>query len=238
VSSGEGLAPAAVPIEGWINPLIFTGAFERNIESLGYRSLDDDKLLRPYEMVQHADSLLQSGCSEAQRADAVAALRRAVGHRVKMFSEVYELDTMPLENKPKKVMEILERVGIIRPVMLRTLIDIRNAYEHEDISPPDLLRCQEMSELVWYFLRSTETPIRVNVLPFDLGDDEIPIPCALMSVSPVEGWYPIILERIDEPISVSSLQHELRFIQGVADVPMAVRHRFVEAYFRDIASVA
>src|SRR5438128_6969353 len=124
-------------------------------------------------MVDHADSLLRPGCSEAARGDAIAALRRAVGQRVRVFSDVHRLEHLPLERKPKNTMELLEVLGVIRPIMLRTLVDIRNAYEHEDIPPPSEDRCRELADLAWYFLRSTEWPVKVIPTSFIIWwDDE------------------------------------------------------------------
>jgi hypothetical protein len=53
-------------------------------------------------------------------------------------------------------LELLEYFGIIRPFMLKQLIDIRNLVEHEDSSPPPIGECLTFADLIWYFLRSTD----------------------------------------------------------------------------------
>jgi hypothetical protein len=47
--------------------------------------------------------------------------------------------------------------------MLKRLIDIRNIVEHQDSSPPDIDECLMFADMVWYFLRSTDPIVRIQV---------------------------------------------------------------------------
>ena len=42
-------------------------------------------------------------------------------------------------------------------MMLRRLMDIRNAVEHKDSKAPSINRCLELLEFTWYFLKSTDS---------------------------------------------------------------------------------
>ena len=39
-------------------------------------------------------------------------------------------------------------------------MDIRNEIEHEDAPPPPYVRARELLDMTWYFLRSTEVPLK------------------------------------------------------------------------------
>lgn len=50
---------------------------------------------------------------------------------------------------------MLEAFGIVRPLLLKKLLKIRNDIEHEDSDPPSHNQCKEYVDVVWYFLKST-----------------------------------------------------------------------------------
>jgi hypothetical protein len=76
---------------------------------------------------------------------------------------MYEFGSIPLGKKPRHLLELLNHLGLVRPVMLRRLLDLRNALEHEDVPAPDKSECELLVEFVWYFLRSTDRLVRVPV---------------------------------------------------------------------------
>lgn len=116
----------------------------------------NDNTVRLYKLHQHACDRLVSDSNEFDRIDAIMALRRVVGMRVKALMESYQLRELGTGAKPKHDLELLEHFGIIRPFMLRRLIDIRNIVEHQDSSPPSVDECLMFADLVWYLLRSTD----------------------------------------------------------------------------------
>ncbi len=116
---------------------------------------------RHYEIHQHACDRLTDDANEFDRADAIMALRRAVGQRVRMLIDTYQLRKLSIGTKPKHDLELLSYLGIIRPFMLKRLIDIRNFVEHQDSSPPPTEQCLMFADLVWYFLRSTDVLVRM-----------------------------------------------------------------------------
>jgi len=124
--------------------------------------VSNDGITRLYEIHQHACDRLANDPNEFDRVDAITALRRVVGKRVKELKEIYQLRELPTGAKPKGDLELLEYFGIIRPFMLRRLIDIRNFVEHQDSSPPPASECLMFADLVWYFLRSTDGLAKVR----------------------------------------------------------------------------
>jgi hypothetical protein len=96
---------------------------------------------RPYIIHRHACDRLANDPTEFDRVDAITALRRAVDRRVRILKEIYDLRNLPVTPKVKGDLELLATFDMIRPFMLKQLIDIRNAVEHEDSTPPPLDTC-------------------------------------------------------------------------------------------------
>lgn len=138
--------------EIWLSPQILD--WHLFIDSATIKPAKDWK--RSYEIWQHAEDTLQSFSDDFHRVDAITTLKRVVEQRTNLLQRYYSFDEIPLPSRPKRTLELLAYLNVVKPVMLRSLIDVRNAVEHEDKSPPNLLRCAELSEMVWYFLRSTD----------------------------------------------------------------------------------
>jgi hypothetical protein len=58
--------------------------------------------------------------------------------------------------------ELFAEVGIIRPLMLKALLIERNEVEYADAKPPNIQRCREFAEAVWYLLRSTDSLLELG----------------------------------------------------------------------------
>jgi hypothetical protein len=134
--------------------------------------LDKKKAERPYEIHGHACNRLAHGTNELDRVDVITTLRRAVAQRVKVLRDVYGLRKLPIPNKPKGDFELLAYLGLVRPLMLRRLIDIRNIVEHEDSDPPTSEDCEIFADFVWYFLRSTDVLVRWRLFDFGVLPEE------------------------------------------------------------------
>jgi hypothetical protein len=53
-------------------------------------------------------------------------------------------------------MEKLSDYGLMRPTLIKDLLDVRNLIEHEDAAPADVSKCSYYIDIVWYFLKSTD----------------------------------------------------------------------------------
>jgi len=163
---------------------------------------------RPYEIWSHAESLLQGDPSNFKRTDALTTLKRAVDRRVRQLSALHDLKGIPIPEKPSGPLELLEYVGLIRPIMLQRLIAIRNVIEHKDTPPPTVEELRIFLEFAWYFLRSTDNALRHPLKQFSLqpGDPREFSPYWLeVTLGPDTSWLPKIRGWV-EPCMLSTEQ--------------------------------
>ena len=113
-----------------------------------------------YDILHHVENVLENHSSEQFRIDAVVALKRAINQRLKCLSKFYEIEKIASVKPSKGVLQDLTLLGIIRPIMLRKLMEIRNNLEHNNTKPPNKDKCAELLEFVWYFLRTTDRLVR------------------------------------------------------------------------------
>lgn len=89
--------------------------------------------------------------------DTVLWLNRAVNLRMRLLIQRYNVHGILREHS--RDAEMLARLGIIRPQMLRSLTALRDALEPA-AAPTD--RREEFVDAVWYFLRSTDSLVDVQ----------------------------------------------------------------------------
>lgn len=139
---------------GWLAPECLS--WNASLESA--REAGGTDRHRAYEHLAHAEKLLaMASTDEMHLIDVVTTLKRCVNHRLQDLNAFYDFSSAPLRNRPKRLLDQLAAFDLIRPFLLQHLIDIRNAVEHEDESPPSHERCAELTDVVWYFLRSTDS---------------------------------------------------------------------------------
>jgi len=101
--------------------------------------------------------------NEHDLADCLSNLRKSFTHRLGLIEKYYSIRAA-IDNPQKKrhLAELLAEVGIIRPLMLKALLDVRNDVEYNDVKPPSVERCREFAEAVWYLLRSTDSILEIG----------------------------------------------------------------------------
>jgi hypothetical protein len=202
----------------WLSPEILKwqitlGAHEEHNRRFGARS---------YEIWSHAEDLLNQH-SKDFRISGITTLWRAIDHRLRLLERIYSFKKIPIKNKPTDYLHLLEFLGIVRPLMLQRLKDLRNTVEHEDEFPPDCESCQVLLEFTWYFLRSTDgmtqsliTHLLLEAEPQPMGEDSdywfdidtyphqnwIPrisgwIPPGLISNEPKNDWLMVEVDRAE-----------------------------------------
>lgn len=117
--------------------------------------IDKKIVARASELHDRAERHLNSDMSRDARADCLVTLKRALNQRLKAIEEIYQFKKISIPNKPNGYLEILEKFGLVRPILLKKLMTVRNDIEHEDIKPPSYNQCKEYVDVVWYFLKST-----------------------------------------------------------------------------------
>lgn len=201
----------------WLSPQILDwrislGTHEEHNRKFGARS---------YEIWAHGEHLFSQSSNEF-RISGLTSLWRAIDHRMRLLERIYSLKSIPVKDKPSDLLNLLEFLGIVRPLMLQKLKEIRNAVEHEDASPPDAESCQIFLEFTWYFLRSTDgmtqrlithlllesvdTPNEEADYWFEIdnGPAESWVPKIagwltpdLVSAHPIDNWFTVKVERTD-----------------------------------------
>lgn len=149
---------------------------------------------RAYQIWEHADLTLQQTCNEFNLINVITTLKRAVDQRLRLLDKLYKFKRIPIREKPSDLLKILNYMDIVRPIMVEKLIDIRNAVEHHDASPPDCETCKVFSEFVWYFLRSTDNLVREIVQTFNLypAESELNLYSVECGMGIEQGWNPTI----------------------------------------------
>jgi hypothetical protein len=134
-----------------------------NENSSGLTDEDEERIVwRAHDIWQHAASLIAPDCSEFLRADVITGLKRAINHRLKALSHNYCFSDLPFSHK-NKTLEKFQFYGIIRPILLKELFEVRNSIEHGDVSPPTVDQCSRYVDLVWYFLKSTDSLLKMKL---------------------------------------------------------------------------
>lgn len=207
----------------WLSPEIFS--WEPWFSS--GKSVDDSRWRRPYDLHAHAEKLVVEAASKMSIADAVLNLRRAIGMRTKHLEELYRFKS--LFRDVEGVLERLEAVGLARPFLIRQLIDLRDDIEHKDLPPPSAVRCRELSDAAWYFLKSTDYAAKIVPTAVQLsasgggpnGDGSTPF-VDVQSKGPesvtyrVTGWLPLTLLSSEErpswlPLTVDAIRDKHDF---------------------------
>lgn len=109
--------------------------------------------LVPYTYCRQAERLAENN-TRHNLIDLISNLKRSIDHRIKHISSVYKIKKAPFFLN--SVSETLVSLDVVRPFMLKEIIAIRNAVEHQFADPPAHNRCVELIEVVWYFLKSTD----------------------------------------------------------------------------------
>jgi hypothetical protein len=121
--------------------------------------LDEDTASRAYKLWKFAADLNDRSIDDVGRGTVVQKLWNAVDHRIRSLHEVYRLSVVKsLLGLPKATasLDTLHHLGVVRPLILKNLKDVRNRVEHQDRSAPDAIECSNLVDSVWYFLRSTD----------------------------------------------------------------------------------
>ena len=111
---------------------------------------------RGYAFINHAYELLNSN-DEYSYIDAISNLRRAVNFRISDIYKNLGINSLKItEFKEKEKLEVLEYLGIVKPLLIKKLLSIRNNIDYRGSNPPTQLECSELADIVWYFYKSTD----------------------------------------------------------------------------------
>lgn len=180
----------------WISEEVFSWSSA----TTGGSILEKDKIRRSYELLTRAERFLgESPPSEDDLSDCIGSLRKCLTHRNRFFEDSYNIRQALEVGKKRHYLEVLADLKVVRPTLLKGLLDIRNEIEYNDSPPPPVEECAKLVDIVWYFLRSTDTLLSVqrNDIELNLLDEdgeESPYMCELrISYTPefkvrLSGW--------------------------------------------------
>lgn len=196
----------------WLDSQVFH--WYGRVESSSYAP--PELFFKSYELWNHARDLIDAYDDEFHLADAITNLKRSLHCRQKLIEDLYCLRQIALPTSPKGSLEYLETFGLVRPLMLKELVEIRNHIEHHNARPPDRKRCAELLDITWYFLKSTDAFTRLqhqSAAYLDLDEDGREsqygfsvtvdfkngrdlqfsgwLPCEAVSDSSAPGWVPL-----------------------------------------------
>lgn len=171
--------------------------------------LPESRKRRAYVHLKRAEHFLERDPSDdADLADCLGNLRRALTHRVQLLERLYKLRFPLAAGAKRHFLEILSQVRVVRPTFLHALLEARNSVEYRDRKPPSARRCRELSDAVWYFLRSTDPLVLNRRDDFELtrSEDEngnyvywlqFRIKFSKAFRMKVKGWIPAALGSLD-----------------------------------------
>ncbi|MET3505698.1 hypothetical protein [Halalkalibacter oceani] len=131
---------------------------EWNIDGGESFSVSLEEWKRPYEIWEFSRKLIDENNDRDNLSEGIISLKRSYEKRQKSIIANYPLGNINFNYKvpPKKRLELMEQYGLIRPLLIKKLLDIRNSIEHTDKSPPNKSECLELLDYVWFFLKSTD----------------------------------------------------------------------------------
>jgi hypothetical protein len=162
--------------------------------SVGITGAFDDDIGRSIENPDDAEARL--GGADPTRTDlrnACLSIGRAVNFRFKSLRSA--LSMKPLESVLERRFQAkiegwdaLERIGVVKPILLAEIMELRNLIEHQWADPPDLMQCRRYAEFAFYFLESTQTYLRHSA-EINLTYVRVGPPYGLhLTVSPRNDW--------------------------------------------------
>ncbi|WP_063656041.1 hypothetical protein [Aliivibrio fischeri] len=170
---------------------------------------DFDDIYRAYQLWKHAQELLISNDHELYRADCIANLKRVINHRLQAIERIYKISKLPLGISAKKALDRYEYLGLIRPMILNELIKVRNVIEHQDETPPEKEKCIYYIDIVWYFLKSTDSLVDHIVESMEYSDDEGNV--LIIDVKPGDNWTFKVHLRVD--VSLLSTEQKGKYLE-------------------------
>jgi hypothetical protein len=130
-----------------------------------------DYVNKAHDVWRHAQNRLAGESTALDRVDCIGALKRAIDIRLKAIRATYNFEILPSLRAKKQTLEKLQDYGIVRPAILKELIDVRNSLEHEHTEPPLADKCKFYIDICWYFLKSTDPLVDMAVSSLVYVDD-------------------------------------------------------------------
>lgn len=133
-----------------------------DLDMQSWSTINRDVRARAEQLLLRSEFQLNFDKSKDARAECFITLKRCLNQRLKAIEKIHQFKNLNIPYKPRGYLELLEIIGVLRPILLKKLLKIRNEIEHEDINPPSYNLCKEYIDVVWYFIKSTNKLVSVS----------------------------------------------------------------------------
>lgn len=148
---------------------------------------ETDFVHRGHEVWRHAQGRLSDSATPLDCVDCIGTLKRAIDIRLKAIRSTYNFDALPSPRGKKQTLERLQDYGIVRPAILKELIDVRNSLEHAHSEPPSVAKCRFYVDICWYFLKSTDILVDMAVASLVYEEHDY-VSSVQIEVHPRDNW--------------------------------------------------
>lgn len=183
------------PSEVWVSPEFLNWS--------GYPTsylLDEEEAVREQQEIwHHANLILENVRCTHDLVLCLFQLNRVVDFRDQLLEKCYGFRNLPGFSR-RRLHDILEEVGLVKPIMRKKLNTLRNRLAHsQDAEIPTHTECEELSEFVWYFLRSTDrfSALPIATVDFDYHRESDMFHYGVEITNARESWNIELLGRID-----------------------------------------
>jgi hypothetical protein len=114
------------------------------------------KFNQPYEMLEHAETLLQFDDANFDHVKCFNKIQSAIHQRGHYLKDKYLLDILQGDSKYDDSLAMLQDIGFVKPGMAKQLINLHKKNSSGDIRQFSKDTIREWMETVWYFLKSTD----------------------------------------------------------------------------------
>lgn len=226
----------------WL-PVVWTA--EWNSDGSMVTQVTDELSHRCWAHWRHAEHRLAGAATEFDLIDVVTTLKRAADQRVKFIADLYGLSAMKRVAGVRKArtLDMLAQLGIVRPLMVDKLFQLRNVVEHMDSTAPSHDECEELVEFVWYLLRTTDRLASWVLEECEFRDKKSGNSANV--IYPLDTWMPIITVGLNKDLISAAPKDgygevlvgmyrdhgEHVFVRGIITGPDPVMWRLWSQYF-------
>jgi hypothetical protein len=150
--------------ENFIDPMVFRDGIA-STERIDHRVPWE----KQYEVWKHGDGLVSRAESPRDLEVAVMQLHRALEQRDTLLNDLYDFQDIPHFGRAKYY-AVMEELGLIRSSLKGQLRSLRNSIVHQfDDVPVDKQQCQYLSDVAWYYLKSTDRIAQQHVTEAEIN---------------------------------------------------------------------
>lgn len=147
--------------------------------------------MTPYDILAHVENRLADAKTGFDRIDCISNIKRAIDFRIGKLASEFSLDKVRLPREGD--IELLARLGLVRPLVLNQIRVLRNAVVHSEDAPhPSQDETQTFLDIAWYFLRSTDWLFSYTFVYYHMDRKTVDSKweyAGVLRLAPASDWY-------------------------------------------------